>query len=294
LSLIISSLQKDELALATERKYMGALREFCHYVLAKPHVPGGNGRSLADKYGPIVMPFTKYDLPIHAADRPRRKRYALAPPLRDDLLEFLRLDYLPNQPLPHMAARNYLAILLQTEIGARVGELLTIRSQGDGCDIDWVRNRVRLFGKGSPYSGKRLRWVPLTPLATEVLRTFEKIFKPMFPKTPQHEYLFLNQDGTRLTESWYWKSFRKIVELARDAGVKVPADLKTHDLRRTYATNKLEKEPLAYRKLLKHLGHTYPSSVAPYLISTDEDVEEQQGDLIDIFVDPHIENGVKK
>jgi hypothetical protein len=41
--------------------------------------------------------------------------------------------------------------------------------------------------------------------------------------------------------------------------------------------------------VLKHLGHSYPSSAAPYLIATDEDVEEQQGDLIDIFIDPYIE-----
>jgi len=42
--------------------------------------------------------------------------------------------------------------------------------------------------------------------------------------------------------------------------------------------------------VLKHLGHSYPSSAAPYLIATDEDVEEQQGDLIDIFIDPYIES----
>jgi hypothetical protein len=44
-----------------------------------------------------------------------------------------------------------------------------------------------------------------------------------------------------------------------------------------------------YRKVLRNLGHTYPSSAAPYLIATDADVEDEQGDLIDIFVNPHIE-----
>jgi hypothetical protein len=51
---------------------------------------------------------------------------------------------------------------------------------------------------------------------------------------------------------------------------------------------------LAYRKILRKLGHTYPSSAAPYLIATDADVEDEVGDLIDIFVDPYIEKrGIK-
>lgn len=289
LSLIVASLLADDLALATRRRYMNDLHDFCTYVLAKPHVPGLNGLTIVDKYGPITAPFSKYDLPIHSTDQPRRKRYALGPNLRDNLFEFLRVDYLPVQSLPHMGARNFAAIILQTELGARSSELLGIRSEGDSCDIDRSKNRVRLFGKGSAYSGKRIRWVPLTPLAAEVLRIFQEAFKPMFPKSPQSDYLFLNEDGSRLTKFWYWKTFRKIVDLAIKAGVPLPDDLRPHDLRRTYATNKLEKEPLAYRKVLKHLGHSYPSSAAPYLIATDEDVEEQQSDLIDIFVDPYID-----
>jgi integrase len=285
LTCIISSLLTDELALATKRKYMGDLRDFCGYVLAKPHISGGGGLSIIHKYGPMQAPFTKYDLPIHAGDRPVRKRYALAPNLKDDFFEFVRREHVPSQALPHIGARNYTALVLQTEVGMRTGELLEIRS----CDIDRSKSRVRLFGKGSSYSGKRLRWVPLSPLAAEVLETFEKVFKPMFPKSQQSDYLFLNEDGSRLGKFWYWKTFRKIIEAAREAGVQVPADLRPHDLRRTFATNKLEREPLAYRKVLKQLGHRYPSSAAPYLIATDEDVEEQQDDLMDIFVDPYID-----
>ncbi len=217
--------------------------------------------------------FTKYDLPIHV----------------DDALEFLRIDYIRNHSLPHIGARNYTAILLQVEIGARSSELLGIRSEGESCDVIRSKGQVRLFGKGKAYGGKRLRSVPLTPLAGEVLNTFQNVFKPMFPKSPDSDYLFLNEDGSRLTKFWYYKTFRKIVSLARDFGLQLPEDLRPHDLRRTFATNELERNPLAYRKVLKHLGHSSPSSVAPYLIATDEDVEEEQGDLIDIFVDPYID-----
>jgi integrase len=288
-SLIISSLLNDDVALGTRRKYMSALRWFCDYVVAKPNLPGSSRVTLPEKYGPLVTSFTKYDLPIHAADRPRKKRYALAPELRDDFFEFLRLEYLRNHFQPHVAARNYTAIILQAEIGARSSELLGIHSEGESSDIDELNGRIRLYGKGKAYSGKRLRWVPLTPLASEVISPFQKFFKPLFPKSPDSDYLFLSEDGVRLTTFAYWKVFQRIVKRAIECGLPLPEDLRPHDLRRTFATNKLQRTPLAYRKVLKHLGHSYPSSAAPYLIATDEDVEEQQGDLIDIFIDPYIE-----
>ena len=293
-NLIISSLLKDDVAPGTRRKYMNALRWFCDYVVAKPNLPGSSELSLPEKYGPLVTALTKYDLPIHAADRPRKKRYALAPELRDDFFEFLRLEYLRNHPQPHVAARNYTAIILQAEIGARSSELLAIRSEGESSDIDERNDRIRLYGKGTAYSGKRLRFVPLTPLANEVLSPFQKFFKPLFPKSPHSDYLFLSEDGVRLTTYAYWKMFQRMVKRAIKFGLPLPKDVRPHDLRRTFATNKYQKNPLAYRKVLKHLGHSYPSSAAPYLIATDEDVEEQQSDLIDIFIDPYIEIRRKK
>jgi integrase len=111
----------------------------------------------------------------------------------------------------------------------------------------------------------------------------------MFPTSCEKDYLFLDNNGRRFMPYQYARNFRKIVRLARQFGVLVPEDLRSHDLRRTFATNFLEENPMAYRKLLKHLGHTYPSSAAPYLVATDHDVEDQQSDLIDLFIDPAID-----
>lgn len=74
-------------------------------------------------------------------------------------------------------------------------------------DIDWQTERVRLFGKAKAFGGKRVRTVPLTPLAMEVLRVFERVFKPMFPHTAAAGYLFLNEDGNRLDKRQFFKSF---------------------------------------------------------------------------------------
>jgi integrase len=109
----------------------------------------------------------------------------------------------------------------------------------------------------------------------------------MFPRGESNN-LFLTEQGKVLKSRQYRKSFKAIVRSAVLAGIPLPLDLSTHDLRRTYATNALTSNPLAYRKVLKHLGHSYPSSAAPYLISTDDDVDESQNDLLDIFVDPHV------
>jgi len=285
LGLLTSLLLHENLAHGTRREYMRELRGFCEYVLAKPNIPGSSEHTIIKKYGPIALTFTKYDLPVHAQDRPAKPRYALSPALLEEFYEFLRTEYLPSHALPHLGAQDYTAIVLQAEIGARLSELLGIRS----CDIDWETGRVRLIGKAKPYGGKRVRTVPLTPFAMEVVSVFEKIFKPMFPQGAASEYLFLDKDGDRLTKDQYCRNFRKIVELAIDAGLPLPENIRPHDLRRTCATNKLEENPLAYRKVLRHLGHTYPSSAAPYLIATDADVEDEQGDLIDIFVGPYID-----
>ena len=286
---LMSALLQNNLAHGTRRRYLTELRSFCDYVLAKPNIPGSSNLTIIEKYGPIALTFTKYDLPVHTHDRPTKRRYALSAEVRDEFYEFLRTEYLPNQVLPHLGAQDYTAIVLQAEIGARTSELLAIRSSGESCDIDWQAGRVRLFGKAKAFSGKRVRTVPLPAFAMEVLRVFEKIFKPMFPRRDATEYLFLDKSGDRLTDQQYFYIFRRIVDLARDAGVPLPEDLRPHDLRRTYATLELEQNPLEYRKVLRKLGHSYPSSAAPYLIATDADVEDEQGDLIDIFINPDTE-----
>lgn len=289
LGALMSSLLQGNLAHGTRRRYLTELRSFCDYVLAKPNIPGSSNLTIIEKYGPIALTFTKFDLPVHAHDRPTKRRYALSAEARDQFYEFLRTEYLPNHSLPHLAAQGYTAIVLQTEIGARTSELLAIRSSGASCDIDWQAGRVRLFGKAKAFSGKRVRTVPLPAFAMEVLRVFEKIFKPLFPRRDAPEYLFLDKSGDRLTDQQYFYIFRRIVDLARDAGVPLPEDLRPHDLRRTYATLELEQNPLDYRRVLRNLGHSYPSSAAPYLIATDADVQDEQGDLIDIFINPDTE-----
>lgn len=294
IGLITTSLLQDDLSHGTRRRYMRVFRGFCAFIVEKPNIPGPSVVTIAEKYGPITLNFTRYDLPIHAQDRPVKNRYALALLLLHYLYEFLRTEYLPHHKLAHAAARDYAAIVLQAETGLRVSELLAIRLGGESCDVDWETGRIRVFGKGKAYSGKRIRWVPLSPMSIAVLKVFIEMFRPMFPTSCEKDCLFLDNNGHRLMPYQYARNFRKIILLARQFGVLIPEDLRSHDLRRTFATNTLAENPMGYRKLLKQLGHAYPSSAAPYLVATDNDVEDQQSDLIDLFVDPAIDKWGKK
>src|ERR1051325_7888358 len=92
LGLLTSLLLQDDLAHGTRREYILELRGFCDYVLAQPNIPGSSELTIIEKYGPIAMTFTKYDLPVHAQDRPAKPRYALSAELRDEFYEFLRTE----------------------------------------------------------------------------------------------------------------------------------------------------------------------------------------------------------
>src|SRR5215204_4378654 len=97
---LMSALLQNNLAHGTRRRYLTELRSFCDYVLAKPNIPGSSELTIMEKYGPIALTFTKYDLPMHAQDRPTNPRYALSASLRDDFYEFMRTECLPNHALP--------------------------------------------------------------------------------------------------------------------------------------------------------------------------------------------------
>src|SRR5215218_4937799 len=47
---LITLLLQDKLAHGTRRKYMGELRSFCDYVLAKPNIPGSSELTIIEKY----------------------------------------------------------------------------------------------------------------------------------------------------------------------------------------------------------------------------------------------------
>jgi len=264
---------------------MRSLRFYLDYVLAKPYVPGGGGVTFAQKYGPVAHPCTKFDLPTHTAARPQWTRYALSDELTEELLEFVRTVYCDAHPVLHLAARDYTAQVLMFAVWGRISEVVTIQVG----DVDDETERVRLFGKAKRYSGKRARIVDMGERAADTLRIFCKVYRPMFPGAENAEQVFLNEEGASLGRVALWRVFRKIVAMAVEHGIPIPEGLRPHDARGTGATNDIRRNPKAYRKTLKKLGHTSPASAGPYMIATDDVVEETEADLQDVFIDPHVE-----
>jgi site-specific recombinase XerD len=80
-------------------------------------------------------------------------------------------------------------------------------------------------------------------MASAVLSVFEQRFRSMFPISDEKDYLFRDKNGKRLMPYQYARIFRRIVRKARDFGVALPEDIRLHDLRRSFATNFLEKIP---------------------------------------------------
>jgi len=133
---LITLLLQDNLAHGTRRKYMGELRSFCDYVLAKPNIPGSSELTIIEKYGPITLTFTKYDLPMHAQDRPTKPRYALSPALRP-LLTLLQLT--PTLKMNRMTSSTFLSIRTLRNGEKTNAHYLEIARSFEGA---WCQSRI--------------------------------------------------------------------------------------------------------------------------------------------------------
>lgn len=151
------------------------------------------------------------------------------------------------------AREAYAAIDLMIETGLRPGEVLAL----DWDDIFLERKRLqvhktvvnlankkRSYVQDSAKSETSERPVPLSPRAVEILQRLEK--------NKQHDYLFANKDGTRLS----YESLRYQCQMAcRDANVPYHG---LHVYRHTFATNQFYKGTNV-KILSKILGHSETS-----------------------------------
>ncbi len=123
--------------------------------------------------------------------------------------------------------------------GLRVSELLDLKT----ADIHLLEGYVRVVGKGN-----KEREVPLGELSIQALRLY--LTKSRNQLTINSiDYLFLNQDGQRLSRQGFFKILRKI---AKSAGIE--RDVSPHTLRHSFATHLLEAG-VDLRTLQELLGH---------------------------------------
>ena len=138
-----------------------------------------------------------------------------------------------------LSIRNQALLELIYGSGLRVTELLDLKIS----DIHLTEGYVRVMGKGN-----KEREVPLGDLSIQALRLY--LTKSRNQLTMNNiDYLFLNQDGKRLSRQGFFKILKKLAKLAG-----IEQDISPHTLRHSFATHLLEAG-VDLRTLQELLGH---------------------------------------
>ena len=160
-----------------------------------------------------------------------------------------------------LAARDHAAFSAMIYAGLRIEETTALTL--DYLSFTRGEEEVRV-AKGK---GNKERVVPMSPKLKRSLRRYLKVRDDLVPagKTPP-PYLFLNEKGERVTENTLR---RRLYSWVRKSGLK-KADIKPHDLRRTFGTWFLQANPGHVRELAELMGHSDLSQVMKYALSDEQ------------------------
>jgi len=163
----------------------------------------------------------------------------------------------PNNDILGIRDRAILELLYAT--GMRVGELVSLKTS----DINFGANFIVVFGKGS-----KERIVFFGQKAAESLEEYLKKSRPYLVKNIECDSLFLNKNGTTLSD----RSVRRIIEKY----VKVAAlnsHISPHTLRHTFATHMLSNGA-DLKTVQELLGHSSLSTTQIYTHVTKDRLKE--------------------
>ncbi|MBI4471844.1 MAG: site-specific tyrosine recombinase XerD [Acidobacteria bacterium] len=164
-----------------------------------------------------------------------------------NVLAFEEVDRLlaaPKTDTPKgLRDRAMLEVLYAT--GLRVSELIGLKLDGVNIEVGFVR----CFGKGS-----KERIVPLGASAADAVAAYLRARRVRKPT----DYLFLNNNGTKLSRMGFWKILRFY---GLKAGIR--KKLTPHVLRHSFATHLLERGA-DLRAVQTMLGHSNISTTEIY------------------------------
>jgi integrase len=242
--------------------YLGYLRRFFQYVQEFPYIPGTGGQSIIAKYGRIEQPVSEYDYPRHVYDN-QEEGFVLTGQQLTDFYDFIRTEYIGSNQKKLTASRDYTMIIVAGESGLRADEIRHLDCQRD---LFYDKNRIQTrHGKGFKGSGKRVRKTIMTPLTKDTLSIYEQRIRPYFPKATATTTLFLTERGEMLSYQQMWSALNRIVEQAQEAGLELPSKLAWHSLRKSFATNYMERNPEDIWVLMDMMGHMSPSTLNRYV-----------------------------
>ncbi len=143
--------------------------------------------------------------------------------------------------------------------GMRVGELVSLKVN----DINFGANYIIVFGKGS-----KERIVFFGQKAAESLEKYLKTSRPYLAKNLECDSLFLNKNGTALSD----RSVRRIIEKYVKAAA-LNSDISPHTLRHTFATHMLNNGA-DLKTVQELLGHSSLSTTQIYTHVTKDRLKE--------------------
>lgn len=170
----------------------------------------------------------------------------ITPKLKRKLPEVLNKEEIDAMLLAQDASlpegeRNRAIIEVLYSCGLRVSELVNLQLS----NIFWQDEFLRIIGKGN-----KERLVPIGQTALkQILRYKDGVRKQISPKPGQHDFLFLNKRGAKLTREMI---FTIIKRLAADAGIK--KTVSPHTFRHSFATHLVEGGA-DLRAVQEMLGH---------------------------------------
>jgi site-specific recombinase XerD len=260
--------------------YLGCLRRLFGYVLEYPHIPGGDVQAIRSKYGSIEQPVSEYDYPVHVLDQDQ-EGIVLTGQRLTDFYDFVRLQYIGRNQKKVPASRDYSMIVLAGESGLRADEVLNLDALGPHRDIFYREGRIQTrHGKGSKGSGKRVRKTIFTPFAQATTRVYEERVRPALPDASTNPALFLTESGDRISYQSMWRSLHLIATEARKAGLELPPKLSWHSLRKSFATNFMERHPDRPWVLMDMMGHINPSTLHRYVKHSRSYYERSMDDIV--------------
>ncbi len=171
-----------------------------------------------------------------------------------------------------LAARDHAAFSAMIYAGLRIEETTALLTD----DVSFTRGEEEVrVARGK---GNKERLVPMSPKLKRSLRRYLKIREDLVPSgqegaPPPH--LFLSERGSRVTENTLR---RRLYGWVRKSGLK-KADIKPHDLRRTFGTWFLQANPGHVRELAELMGHSDLSQVMKYALSDERRARAGVGKL---------------
>ena len=160
-----------------------------------------------------------------------------------------------------LAARDHAAFSVMIYAGLRIEETTKLTLE----DFSFSRGEEEVrVARGK---GNKERIVPMSLKLRKSLRRYLRVRDELIPagEIPT-SYLFLNEKGIRVTENTLR---RRLYKWVRVSTIK-KAEIKPHDLRRTFGTWYLQENPGQVRELAELMGHSDLSQVMKYALSDEK------------------------